>query len=364
LISPTEVAGIDLHDHEQMVTYDCLKNGHTGEVYCLDSQGEFELASGSEDSTCRLWDLRSNKSVRCLRGPFGKLGVSCVKYSAVDSKRLYATSGSTFYEFDLRSTDIILQKCDRSFLCSATDEINDIGVHHNGKYVACADDSGSVKVLSLEEKGIDLFRRLKGRHENICSTAQFRPKVHWDLCSGALDSTMISWDCCTGKPKVVHQVGLYEENSKLDGGKYAATTSGSQAFNPPLVHAVSWTQDGKYIVTGLGDSTVGIYRHGEVKPVFRFPAHNAAVCQVKAFNPTSETFSEGEYRLYSAGNDSRLRVWTLNNLEKCAGSSNSEVSLKENISVPLLQKPNWISPIINGRVAVADTSNSISIFNL
>lgn len=54
----------------------------------------------------------------------------------------------------------------------------------------------------------------------------------------------------------------------------------SQLFNPPFVHSVEFTPDGRYLAAGLGDSGVVVFDAKTRNAVGRFDGHSAPVCQV------------------------------------------------------------------------------------
>jgi WD40 repeat protein len=53
----------DLKDHQ----CELILKGHNGDVNCLELQGN-TLASGSGDSTVKIWNMSSGKCVSTLRG--------------------------------------------------------------------------------------------------------------------------------------------------------------------------------------------------------------------------------------------------------------------------------------------------------
>ena len=53
-----------------------------------------------------------------------------------------------------------------------SDEINSICVSPNGRFLAAADDAGDVKIVDANTW--QLFKSMRGAHENICSSSAFR----------------------------------------------------------------------------------------------------------------------------------------------------------------------------------------------
>ena len=52
------------------------------------------------------------------------------------------------------------------------DEINSVSVAPNGRFLAAADDAGDVMVIDASTW--QLFKSMRGAHDNICSGAIFR----------------------------------------------------------------------------------------------------------------------------------------------------------------------------------------------
>ena len=53
-----------------------------------------------------------------------------------------------------------------------SDEINSVSAAPNGRFLAAADDAGDVKIIDTSTW--QLFKSMRGAHDNICSSAVFR----------------------------------------------------------------------------------------------------------------------------------------------------------------------------------------------
>ena len=69
------------------------------------------------------------------------------------------------------------------------EEINCLSLNETENLLASADDSGTIKILDLENKKIS--RSLK-RHSNICASVAFRPQRPQSLVSCGLDMQVMS----------------------------------------------------------------------------------------------------------------------------------------------------------------------------
>lgn len=86
----------------------------------------------------------------------------------------------------------------------------------------------------------------------------------------------------------------------------ASGTSGSQLFNPPLVHDLSVSQG--VIAAALGDSTIAVLDAANGATLHRFSAHTSAVVHCSFPLPME---ADGEGTLVTAGNDGYLSLWAV-----------------------------------------------------
>ncbi|CAM9878611.1 unnamed protein product [Ectocarpus sp. 6 AP-2014] len=293
--------------------------GHKGQVLCIAAPAakaaEALVATGAEDSTVRLWDLRdgatastpagsgttsSPRVAMCLCRCFGGEAVSSVVFGADGAHHLYCSAGGKVLEFDLRSSGgsrALLMTSPTEVFDDGEEEVNELAVHPKGDYLAAADDSGTVKVYTTRTRRVD--KTLRSAHTNICHAVRFRPRTSWDIASGALDSTLAFWDFSTGR--VRRKLNL-SEGSCVPSASSASSCSPQQLFNPPFVHSVDFTADGCFLAAGLGDSGVVVVDAKTRAPVGRCDGHSAPVSQVHypSFDPKL---------LVSAGNDQNLLLW-------------------------------------------------------
>lgn len=261
--------------------------GHKDSVQCLCSSDDQQcIASGSSDGTCRLWDLRAeHRSVRAASVGGEVTGVALMPRQG---HMLLASCGTELLAFDLRSSRVILREADAAFRSAgiAREEINQVVIDSSGSQAAIAEDSGAVHLLDLSTWRLEKTMAGKQGHQNICSSVAWRPKG-WGLASGGLDATVMLW-ARGGRGRKVQM--------QPDPGEETASNSGPQLLNPPFVHSVSYSPDGRSLAAGLGDGTVALLDpdNGDQQRRLR-GVHGAAVAQV-LFAPIG---------LFSAGNDEK-----------------------------------------------------------
>ncbi|KAF9938190.1 WD repeat-containing protein 53 [Modicella reniformis] len=154
------------------------------------------LASGSDDKTCRIWDIRTGKVHKALTG--FESSVTATAFTPTDAHTIYVVSGDKIITFDLRMESLILKTSQSTNVyAGAKDEINQIQVNHLATYLAACDDSGDVRILNLKShKWMGPFER---KHENIAMSARFVPKKELQVISGGMDKLIIAWDFYKGR---------------------------------------------------------------------------------------------------------------------------------------------------------------------
>lgn len=357
--------------------------GHRGSVNALaadERQLPHVVASGGDDGSCRLWDVRSGRATRSvnvrralgvassrelraslagaeLRAAEGAAEDEAAVHSLAfaDNALLLAAAGNKVLSFDLRSEALVLDCAAREPLQESDDEVNSIAVHPGKarRYLSVPDDSGDVRVYDLETHRV--FKTLRGQHANICSAAPFRPSgAPWDLVSAGLDGFVLFWDFSRGRLKFKIDLNLGVETA----------ASGAQLFNPPLVHALEFAPNGKTLAAALGDASVALIDFNSRRVVRRLRRHRAAVAQVHF-----PVFKSDEW-LLSAGNDSSVCVWDYRGaLTREDPIEDGELADAFNPDVvkafDVADKPNAIATTSHQNlVLVADTSSVISAYPL
>lgn len=174
-----------------------------------------------------------------------------------------------------------------------------------------------------------------------------------------MDSTIAYWNLEEDitSPRIV-VVGLAADDSMG-----CSSQGPSQSFNPPLVHSVTCSHDGRLVAVAVGDSTIALYKYGASKSLKRFVAHNAPVAQV-VFNSSCIDQQGGVYDLISISSDRCMKGWRIDipiheELLELPNSTACEARCL--FTLILEEKPNWID-IQNGHIAIADTSEIVKLY--
>ena len=196
--------------------------GHEKGAYIASIAGN----SCSEEIVKRLQKNNEDCEVPCF----------CVDETTNDI--FYAASGSDILKFDYRCSldkeiDVFTENCD---------EINSLQINENG-LLSSTDDSGECKLFDTRKNSI--YRTLRNRHKNICSVGLFLKTRSDVIVTGGYDSQIIAWNFATVRS--IQSINTQDLLQKL--GDNSVTM-----FNPPMVHTMNLSSDGKVLASGLGEN--------------------------------------------------------------------------------------------------------------
>lgn len=339
-----------------------LKGGHSESVLCVECK-EHLLVSGGEGGELCTWDLRSEELTHKLTKSDGCTSI-CVPKTKPDA--LYASFGETVEQYDVRNFDSPVDS-----LPACDDEINQIVLNDKEEFLAACNDAGNVKVFTVRAGENKVFKTLRNKHTNICSSVTFRPGKPWDIVTGGFDYNLIHWDF--GRLKALNMWCMQEliSDENLDSVNYM--------LNPPFVHHVNVSPDGTLVACGLGNGGVLLMdssrRH--LKKQHYFQAHSQGVSQVHFIDST---------KFITGSNDEQILMWDLSQGENAGEAGIDAPPTTPSMNghrtnpaplVPVLAetlichkidhkfKINWLKPVTrNGAlgVAVTDQRSDITLY--
>lgn len=289
--------------------------GHTGPIWSVAfAPGGLALASGSDDTTLRLWDVTSKQEKARLSGHGS--AVQSVAF-AHSGKFLLASSGDgALHQWELPS-----QK-----------ELPPLVTHGGsiGRRMALSADDKTV-AIGNGTQGVDLWglttrkvwRSLPGNHGSITAVV-YAPDGAL-LATADTGGSIRLWSPDTGSElpglpgdplgvralafsvdsKQLASAGLSDRGIKLwdvEGRKLASTLDGYNAD----AFSMAISPDGRLLAVGGADGTVMIWLLNSERPGALLQAHQGTVIAL-AFSPDSRSLATG-------GRDRLVRLWDLSAL--------------------------------------------------
>eukprot|EP00667_Euglena_gracilis_P014927 EG_transcript_15492 len=268
--------------------------GHRGSVVALQRSWDgARMLSASEDGSARIWDGRTQRTVRCLCPGLGPVGGAA--FCGADEQLVAVASADTLSVFDLRRDGVVLRTASAALKLDlgADEELNGVAVDSDGLALCCPADNGSVYRVAVGEAtdgGVVLHQPdVYPLHGNVCACAKFRSaSKSSEIISGGYDCWMFHIDAPTAA--ILNSLNASSSQKK------------KQVVNPPFVHTLDVTASGQHVALGLGSGLVQVCGLAEGELCLDFAAHRSAVNAVQWLRGE-------EVQLWTAGNDHLLALW-------------------------------------------------------
>lgn len=201
------------------------------------------LLSGSDDGTARMWNLGTLKCISSFAAR-RKAGERPLPVNSVAMRKhvVYLAAGSCVLEYD---TKMPAERCEETMLSMphattstqlGSSDISQMQISHDGSQLAAVDEAGAVWVMDTETRAVSA---LPEKHEGMGTCLAWRSMLSpWNtqLVTGGMDMRLLMHD--TAKNVLMHEMRTADKA----GGK-----GGSTMFNPPFVHALDVSAEGRLL---------------------------------------------------------------------------------------------------------------------
>ncbi|KAJ2830935.1 hypothetical protein GGI24_001767, partial [Coemansia furcata] len=203
------------------------------------------LVSGSDDQTCRFWDTRTDKAVRCIRGFADE--ITAVEFAGEHS--LVAASGSSIYVYDQRSLDVVSQAPEAATSRFANIDNGEVqALSSRGDFVAFVDEDGHLGVCDITDDPLSNAPvHFAGGHDALAGCVCIHPELPI-IASGGFDRQVLLWDMAS---ETTTRSFTADSNDACDDGD-----GRKKLFNPPFAYALDFApgcERGLQLVSGHAD---------------------------------------------------------------------------------------------------------------
>ena len=301
-----------------IIRYPIIENGWSSSLQTLEGHSDWvrivafspdgkQLASGSSDSTVRLWETATGALQQTLEGHSN--AVTTVAFSP-DGKQLASGSDDSTVRLWETATGAL-----QYTLEGHSDWVRTVEFSPDGKQLASGSDDSTVRLWETAKGALQ--HTLEG-HSNAVMTVAFSPDGK-QLASGSDDSTVRLWETATGAlqqtleghSNAVTTVAFSPDGKQLASGSDDSTVRLWETATGALQHTleghsgwvttVAFSPDGKQLASGSDDSTVRLWETATGALQYTLEGHSDWVRTV-AFSPDGK-------QLASGSSDSTVRLW-------------------------------------------------------
>jgi len=282
------------------------KNGHSERIEKIEfsSRGRY-VVSASADGTAKVWNANNGNVVATLR-PDGK--ITCARFSP-NSRHVVTTAKDAAHVWEIPAGTMI---------AAFKGHINRVWTadfSHDGNRVVTGGEDGTFKIWKLSDKKEILTVSVtdKGSVNDVA----FHPREN-KVAAGVSGKILGIWDASSGKQlksfsghtQAISCVAFNKNGNRLAttgrSGKTiiwnAVQGSSVMTLTGYSFHAVSFSPDGKYVLTGNGNGLATIWNVSSGKLAFKIKHGSGQDVRAVDFSPNGNS-------LVTASDDGMIKVW-------------------------------------------------------
>ncbi len=288
--------------------------GHRGGVRSVSfSPNGRQIASGSSDTTIKIWDIHTGRLQRTLRGHTDE--VACITYSPDGSKLASSSHDNTIKLWNSRTGKLLYT------LTGHEDWVNFIAFSPDGRILASAGNDKTIKLWDVNTG--ELLQTLTG-HKQLVTSLSFSPDG-LILVSSSWDRNLILWDTYTGS----YRRTLFGHNNQVnfvtfspDGQTIASIskdhtlkfwnlrTGGeiNTIWQKDNMIYLAFSPDGSILASGSENNQIKLWQVSTAKVLQTLLGHHNWV--------RSLSFSSDGSMLASASDDKTIKLWFVGGFKK------------------------------------------------
>ncbi len=240
--------------------------GHTNSVWAVVISPDGQtIASGSEDDTIKIWNLKTGQLLRSLSGHTDTIRSVAI---AADGQTLASGSGDkTIKVWNLWTGKLL------GTLIGHSGPVWSIAISDDGRTLVSGGEDGAVKLWNLQTGEV---RYAIAAHSGRVFSVAINPNGQ-NFASGGIDKTIKIWN--------------------VETGQLLRTLEG----HTDAVRAVSFSPDGQKLASSSWDKTIKVWNWQTGEQLHRLQGHTARVI--------SGVFSRDGKTLASTSNDRTIKIW-------------------------------------------------------